>query len=185
MKYSYILLNNFFKISCFRLILGGAIKIACVFHEKITNMTALTVAKNELHIFIPNDADLANSLDLFVYVYSLRNDWSQEHWILDVSGSKSINDSIGYLKNLKLDLDDDLFLLTYDINHKHSVEVNIWEYYEIHSSISRKVIHLGGWNPAYGLNITKLDKWTRRTNLEVNIQLSQTKLMYLITFTIL
>ena len=139
-------------------------------------MTALTVAKNELHIFIPNDADLANSLDLFVYVYSLRNDWSQEHWILDVSGSKSINDSIGYLKNLKLDLDDDLFLLTYNINHKHSVEVNIWEYYEINSSVSRKVIHLGNWNLAYGLNITKLDKWTRRTNLEVNIQLSQTKL---------
>ena len=151
------------------MILGGAIKIACVFHEKITNMTALTVAKNELHIFIPNDADLANSLDLFVYVYSLRNDWSQEHWILDVSGSKSINDSIGYLKNLKLDLDDDLFLLTYDINHKHSVEVNIWEYYEIHSSLARKVNFLGHWSSSNGLNITKIDKWTRRTNLEVCI----------------
>ena len=173
MKYSYILLKQFFEISCFRLILGGAIKIACVFHEQIANMTALTVAKNELHIFIPNDADLANSLGLFVYVYSLRNDWNQEHWILDVSGSKSINDSIEYLKNLKLDLDDDLFLLTYNINHKHSVEVNIWEHYEIHSSVSRKVIHLGGWNPVYGLNITKLDKWTRRSNLEVNIYNSQ------------
>ena len=151
--------------------LGETIKISCVFHEKIANLTALPVAKDELHFFISKDFDLPKSLESFVHLYSLRNDWSQEHWILDVLGSKSINDSIGYLKNLKLDLDDDLFLLTYDINHKHSVEVNIWEYYEIHSSVSRKVIHLGGWNPAYGLNITKLDKWTRRTNLEVNIQL--------------
>ena len=128
-------------------------------------MTALTVAKNELHIFIPNDADLANSLDLFVYVYSLRNDWNQEHWILDVSGSKSIYDSIKYLQDMKLDLDDDLFLLMYS-NDKQS-SVNIWEYYEIHSSLSRKVTFLGDWNSAYGLNMTKIDKWTRRTNLEV------------------
>ena len=149
--------------------LGETIKISCVLHDKIANLTALPVAKDELHFFIPRDSDLPKSLESFVHLYSLRNDWNQEHWILDVSGSKSINDSIEYLKNLKLDLDDDLFLLTYNINHKHFVEVNIWEYYEIHSSVPRKVIYLGNWNLAYGLNITKIDKWTRRTNLEVNI----------------
>ena len=130
-------------------------------------MTALTVAKNEMHFFIPNDDDLTNSLELFVHLYSLRKEWYQEHWLLDVSGSKSIDDSIGNLENLKLDLDDDLFLLTYSTNDKQSSEINIWEYYEIHSSLSRKVIFLGDWNSAYGLNITKIDKWTRRANLEV------------------
>ena len=161
--------NTLKKILCFRLVLSETIKMSCVFHDKIANLTALPVAKDELHFFIPRDFDLPNSLESFVHLYSLRNDWNQEHWILDVSGSKSINDSIEYLKNLKLDLDDDLFLLTYNINHKHSVEVNIWEYYEIHSSVPRKVIYLGNWNLAYGLNITTIDKWTRRTNLEVNI----------------
>ena len=146
--------------------MGGAIKISCVFHENIANLSALTVAKNELHFFIPNDSDLTNSLALFVYIYSLRKDWNQEHWILDVSGSKSIDDSIGCLEDLKLDLDDDLFLLTYS-NNKQSSDLNIWEYYEIHSSLSRKIIFLGEWNSIYGLNITKIDKWTRRTNLEV------------------
>ena len=68
--------------------MGGAIKITCVLHEKIANLTALTVAKNELHYFIPNDSDLTNNLELFVYIYSLRKDWHQEHWILDVSDLK-------------------------------------------------------------------------------------------------
>ena len=136
-------------------------------------MSALTVAKNELHFFIPNDSDLTNSLELFVHLYSLRKEWNQEHWLLDASGSKSIDDSIENLENLKLDLDDDLFLLTYRTNDKQSSEINIWEYYEIHSSLSRKVIFLGDWNSAYGLNITKIDKWTRRTNLEVYTTLIQ------------
>ena len=158
--------------------MGGAIKVTCVFHEKIANLTALTVAKNELHYFIPNDSDLTNNLELFVYIYSLRKDWHQEHWILDVSDLKSIDDSIGYLQNLKLDLDDDLFLLNYGTNDKQFSDVNIWEYYEIHSSLSRKVIFLGDWNSAYGLNITKVNKWTRRTNLEVYIQNCHTMSLY-------
>ena len=130
-------------------------------------MTALTVANNEMHFFIPNDSDLTYSLELFVHLYSLRKERNEEHWFLDVSGSKSIEDSIGYLRNLKLDLDDDLFLLTHSTNDNQFSEVNIWEYYEIHSSVSRKLIFLGDWNSAYGLNITKIDKWTRRANLEV------------------
>ena len=147
------------------MISGSFIKTACVFHEKIANLTALTVANNEMHFFIPNDSDLTYSLELFVHLYSLRKEWNQEHWILDVSGSKSIYDSIKYLQDMKLDLDDDLFLLMYS-NDKQS-SVNIWEFYEIHSSLSRKVTFLGDWNSAYGLNITNIDKWTRRTNLEV------------------
>ena len=126
----------------------------------------MTVVKNELHYFIPDDSHLTDSLELFVHLFSKRKEWYQERWILDVSGSKSINDSIWYLSNLKLDLDDDLFLLTYS-NAKQSSEVNIWEYYEIHSSVSRKVTFLGHWNSTYGLNITNIDKWNRRSNLEV------------------
>ena len=157
--------NTLKKILCFRLVLSETIKMSCVFHDKIANLTALPVAKDELHFFIPRDFDLPNSLESFVHLYSLRNDWNQEHWILDVSGSKSIYDSIKYLQDMKLDLDDDLFLLMYN-NDKQS-SVNIWEYYEIHSSLSRKVTFLGDWNSADGLDMTKIDKWTRRTNLEV------------------
>ena len=145
--------------------LGETIKISCVLHDRIANLTALPVAKDELHFFIPRDSDLPKNLESFVHLYSLRNNWNQERWILDVSSSKSIYDSIKYLQDMKLDLDDDLFLLMYN-NDKQS-SVNIWEYYEIHSSLSRKVTFLGDWNSADGLDMTKIDKWTRRTNLEV------------------
>ena len=163
-------MNSILKeILSFSLVHGNLIKVACIFHEKIANLTALTVANNEMHFFIPNDADMMNSLELFVHLYSLRKEWYQEHWILDVTGSKSIDDYMRNLENLKLDLDDDLFLLTYSRNYKQYSKLNIWEYYEIHSSLARKVNFLGYWSSSNGLNITKIDKWTRRTNLEVCI----------------
>ena len=80
-------MNSLLKeILSFSLVHGNLIKVACIFHEKIANLTAITVANNEMHFFIPNDADMMNSLELFVHLYSLRKEWYQEHWILDVTG---------------------------------------------------------------------------------------------------
>ena len=144
-----------------------SLKIACVFHEKITNLTHMSVENDDLHVFIPNDSDMTQSFDVFINLYTLRKKWDQEYWLLDTSGSKFIDDATGYLKNLQLDLDDNLFL--YEYNNTLMKEVSIMEYYEIHSSRPRKLRFYGKWNTINGLNVTGEDKWNRRKNLEVSI----------------
>ena len=129
----------------------------------------MSVENDDLHVFIPNDSDLTHSFDVFINLYSLRKKWYQEYWLLDVSGSKSIDDATtGYLQNLQLDLDDNLFLYTYN-NTLIMREVSIMEYYEIHSSHPRKLRFYGNWNTINGLKVTGEDKWNRRKNLEVCI----------------
>ena len=71
-----------------------------------------------------------------------------------------------YLQNLPLDLDDDLFLYTTSMNHL--TELSIWEFYEIHSSLPRKLNFYGNWNNNDGLNVSREIKWSRRKNLEVS-----------------
>ena len=118
-------------------------------------------------MFILNDFDLDHSIDQFVHLYSLRQQSNHEFWLLDVSNFKNENKITEYLQNLPLDLDDDLFLYTTSMNHL--TELSIWEFYEIHSSLPRKLNFYGNWNINDGLNISKEIKWNRRKNLEVSI----------------
>ena len=144
-----------------------SLKIACVFHEKITNLTHMSVENDDLHVFIPNDSDLTQSFNIFINLYSLRKKWDQEYWLLDTSGSKFIDAATGYLQNLQLDLDDNLFL--YEYNNTLKEEVSIMEYYEIHSSRPRKLRFYGKWSTLNGFYFIGEDKWNRRKNLEVSI----------------
>ena len=64
--------------------------------------------------------------------------------------------------DLHLDLDDDLFLF-----QKFESLAKIWEFYEIHSTIPRKLLSYGYWNNGEGLVIPNPSKWSRRGNLEV------------------
>ena len=66
------------------------------------------------------------------------------------------------LTDMHLDFDDDLFLFK---NFENLVK--IWEFYEIHSTIPRKLLSYGHWNNGGGLVIPKPLKWERRGNLEV------------------
>ena len=59
-----------------------SLKISCVFHEKVANLTHMSVLNDDLHIFIPNDSDLTHSFDVFINLYSLRKKWNQEYWLL-------------------------------------------------------------------------------------------------------
>ena len=122
-------------------------------------------------MFILNDFDLDHSIDQFVHLYSLRQQSNHEFWLLDVSNFKNENKITEYLQNLQLDLDDDLFLYTTSMNHL--TELSIWEFYEIHSSLPRKLNFYGNWNINDGLNISKEIKWNRRKNLEVSICISK------------
>ena len=122
-------------------------------------------------MFILNDYDVDHSIDQFVHLYSLRQQSNHEFWLLDVSNFKNENKITEYLQNLQLDLDDDLFLYTTSMNHL--TELSIWEFYEIHSSLPRKLNFYGNWNINDGLNISKEIKWNRRKNLEVSICISK------------
>ena len=72
-----------------------------------------------LNVFILNDKteeEMTESLQLFVEIYSSRKRTDREFWLLDTThlqadkGNEGIFDE---LKELKLDLDDDLYLFNY------------------------------------------------------------------------
>ena len=77
------------------------------------------------------------------------------------------------LKDLQLDLDDDLFL--YSPSNEYW---SIWEFYEIHETRPKKILYYGNWHLKEGLSITNEDKWVRRKNLEVCVIKSCQNIMY-------
>ena len=134
----------------------------------IKNMSAIPILNDDLHIFIPDHYELTHSMDLFIHLFSLRKKLNAEYWLLDVSVFESMNDIIHSLQTLELDFDDDLYL--YNYNEGQTELVQILEYYEIHSSLKRKLIRYGSWNSINGLNVTTSEKWNRRKNLDVSMQ---------------
>ena len=79
--------------------------------------------------------------------------------MLDVSSIENVFDE---LQDLSLDLDDDLYLYSKIFV---SGVISIWEFYEIHSSLPRKLLDYGNWNYVYGLFVLDEVKWNRRKNL--------------------
>ena len=71
----------------------------------------------DLQVFIPNTEKIEESIKEFVEMYSLRRRKSREYWLLDigywtanVEDRTSFYEKISYdLRNLQLDLDDDLY----------------------------------------------------------------------------
>ena len=121
-------------------------------------------------MFILDDFNLDLSIDHFIHLYLLRQQSNHEFWLLDVSNFRNKSKFIKYLQKLQLDLDDNLFL--YDASSmtmNNSTEISVWEFYEIHSSLPRKINFYGNWNDTNGLNVAKEIKWSRRKNLEVSI----------------
>ena len=81
-------------------------------------------------------------------MYSRKNS-NDEYWLLDVSNWSSVNNAIKRLQNLKLDLDDDLYLYFSTENALNVIDKKqfmIWEYYEIHYSRPRKILQYGNWS---------------------------------------
>ena len=118
---------------------------------------------NELHIYIQNDDDLERSLDIFKQIYSKRQREDHEFWLLDVSSWKGLEDIVKLLENMPLDLDDNLFLYSFEDEEE---TLRIWEFYEIHSSRPRKILEYGRWNKLEGLSLVPETKWVRRKDLE-------------------
>ena len=117
-----------------------------------------------LHVFIPRN--WSEDILRFGQFYSERTRASREHWLLDITlGNGSIDEIVKEnLKDLPLDLDDDLFLFK-NIENK----LTIWEIYEIHPTRPRKVVPYATWTEEKGTQITAEKKWRRRSNLEVSL----------------
>ena len=71
----------------------------------------------DLHIFIPNAEMIDLSIKQFIDMYSLRTKKSREYWLLDIGYWIANDEDRGNfhkrithdLRNLQLDLDDDLY----------------------------------------------------------------------------
>ena len=124
-----------------------------IFRTKEYQKVSSIDIKNKGHISYHN----------FIQIYSKRTKASKDYWLLDVSTWESIDELVKTeLKGLPLDLDDDLYLFK-----KTEKNFQIWELYEIHSSLPKQLLSYGSWNSSYGLKIMEPQKWIRRNNLKV------------------
>ena len=146
--------------SFFRMQKNYEMKISHLFHNFV-EINSTDKQDQDLHIFIPDDKTLNSKVDIFIDLYSSRKRSDKEYWLLDVSSIKNVFEE---LHDLSLDLDDDLYL--YSINVLSSGIISIWEFYEIHWSLPRKLLTYGNWNSVNGLFIADKVKWNRRKNLD-------------------
>ena len=116
-----------------------------------------TVNSKDLHVFIPDDSNIALSIKQFIDMFSKRTNGNTEYWLFD----ESFWDYPLLIKELLLDLDDDLYVYKGNEN-----AVTIWEYYEVHKTKPRKFQFYCSWNKVNGLGCNKDNKWIRRKNLE-------------------
>ena len=144
------------------------------------NLTIVPSDK-DLHVFIPNMNNLIDGLKLFSKFYSQRNWTSQEIWLLDVSAWTSIEDAKEILDDTidNLDIDDDLYLYSYDEIY---FSVAIWELYRKHESMPTHMEFYGNWNEFVGLDVLVVGKWKRRGNLEVSMEIGNTICCNKLTF---
>ena len=68
-----------------------------------------TFRQEELHVFIVDEKNAMESVNTFEELYSLRNRKRREFWLVEVS---ALTDIRSYLKDVSLDLDDDLYLFS-------------------------------------------------------------------------
>ena len=84
-----------------------------------------------------------DSIGNFIDLYSSRKNSNKEYWLLDISSWSSMNDVLEDLQSSKLDLDDDFYMYSLNVNEKI---IGIWEYYEVHYSRPRKLLPYGNWS---------------------------------------
>ena len=145
----------------------------------------------DLQVFIPNTEMIEDSIKQFVEMYSLRTRKSLEYWLVDIGyWTANVDDRTSFyenirhdLRNLHLDLDDDLYFFEgnvklylnitigfcqYLLSVEREQSVHIWEHYGIGKSVQRKIVYLGSWNLDAGFQLMDSPKWIRRRNLEVS-----------------
>ena len=125
----------------------------------------------DLHFLKLNSQD---SIKYFKYCLAQRTNDDEEKWLV-ISDHMKMEEVIGQLADIELDLDDEIYLATTtsnsnsSIQHQHhSSKMNIWELYRIGRKPSP--VHyneVGQWNGENNfLDWTRVPKWKRRQNLQ-------------------
>lgn len=115
------------NIACNRSKELGMVKSVFHFYQSKTfeNQTFLP---EELHVFLVDESDVAESIDKFNKMFSLRTRKSKEFWLIDVSiwtdklqKDQLLDKIVLDFKVLPLDFDDDLYLFS-GILRSHNFE---------------------------------------------------------------
>ena len=118
-----------------------------------------------LFVFIPNDFNLELSIDDLV---KLRTQHQQipnnEVWLLDISAWSTQYDAAKSIEKASLDFDDDFYMYKMKSQYEN-IFIELWEHYEIHHTIPRKLLYYGNWMIQTGLALVTEEKWTRRKDL--------------------
>ena len=90
-------------------------------------------------------------------------------WLLDISYWSIPSNAVNAIAESPLKLDDDLYL--YKIHQRknnNNMSIELWEHYQIHEKIPKKLIKYGSWTSAanQGLNLVSEEKWIRRKDLQ-------------------
>ena len=117
----------------------------------------------DLHFLKLNSQD---SIKYFKYCLAKRTNDDQEKWLVISEDHMKIEEIIGKLADIELDLDDEIYLAT-SIQHHHSSKMDsIWELYRIGNKSSPiRYNEVGQWNGNNFLDWTRVPKWKRRQNL--------------------
>ena len=88
---------------------------------------------------------------------------------MDISAWSTPFDAAKAIEKSSLDFDDDLYFYRLQENKADidKTSIQMWEYYEIHPSIPRKVLSFGVWTSTGGLKEPQESKFERRKNFEV------------------
>ena len=112
---------------------------------------------------------MEQSVKHFIKIRSERKRYNREFWILDISAWSTPFDAAKAIEKSSLDFDDDLYFYRLQENKADidKTSIQLWEYYEIHPSIPRKVLSFGVWTSTGGLKEPQESKFERRKNFEV------------------
>lgn len=118
-----------------------------------------------LFVFVPNDSNLELSIGDIVKLRSDQKMHNHEVWLLDISAWSTPYHAAKSIEKASLDLDDDFYMYKMKSQYEN-LFIELWEHYEIHSTIPRKMLHYGNWMSQNGLNIVSEEKWIRRKDLQ-------------------
>ena len=116
----------------------------------------------DLIVFVPDESDTEGCIKKLIQWFNQRKRTDKQYWLIDITYLSTINEKTNEILNdLKLDLDDDLFMFAYS-----STGIELYEAYKIHENFDATVKPYGFWSFNNGLTSPMYGKWIRRKNMQ-------------------
>ena len=138
-----------------------AMPVSFKFIQEVDQNISLSKDPQDLVVFIPDEYEIDDHVEKFLGWFNQRKRTNKEFWLFDITFLGTIELAKEMLKNLKLDLDDDLYCFS---NSKEGIY--LYEVYRIHEDYDITVKQYGFWSSNNGLTFPMHEKWTRRKNME-------------------